>query len=240
MKCSHLLVGALTALSLGGCLSLDTTRIDAEDNRVFLPSVRGSVNLTQSKESPSQPQNGHALEFEAFKARGSDSQSLAAGQSPVILDRTIFSAPQELRNDFDFHFVDISWRWRKFFGGRSLGLETFAGLGHAWLDLTVSSTGQQASRHFSTLGPQGGVGLLWRLHPGTTLQGRIAGFVSAADGVNRATRAEVFLVKALGENVTARAGYASWVAEGHALSGISDFRLRFSGPALELQFDFSP
>jgi len=40
MKCSHLLIGALTAFSLGGCLS--TTRIDAEDNRLFLPSVRGA------------------------------------------------------------------------------------------------------------------------------------------------------------------------------------------------------
>src|SRR5437867_9385147 len=129
MKCSHLLIGALTAFSLGGCLS--TTRIDAEDNRLFLPSVRGSVNLTQSKESPSQPRDGHALEFEAFRARGGDSQSLAAGQSPVILNNTTFLAPQQLRNDFDFHFADISWRWRKFFGGRSLGLDTFAGLGYA-------------------------------------------------------------------------------------------------------------
>ena len=237
MKCSHLLVGALTAFSLGGCQS--TTRIDAEDNRLFLPSVRGSVNLTQSKESPSQPRDGHALEFEAFRARGSDSQSLAAGQSPVILNNTTFSAPQQLRNDFDFRFASASWRWRKFFAGRSLGLETFAGLGYAWLDLTVSSPSQQASQHFSTLGPQGGVGLIWRLRPGTSLQTRIAGFVSATDGVNRAARAEVFLVQALGENVTVRAGYAAWEAKGQALPDTSDFRLRFSGAALGLQFDFS-
>jgi hypothetical protein len=238
MKCSHLLVGALTAFSLGGCQS--TTRIDADDNRLFLPSVRGSVNLTRGKEAPSEPQDGHAIEFEAFRARGRDSQSLAAGQSPVILDGRTFSAPQQLRNDFDFWFGDISWRWRKFFGGRSLGLETFAGLGYAGLDLSVSSPGQQASQHFSTLGPQGGVGLIWRMHPGTTLQARIADFVSAKDGVNRATRAEVFLVKALGRNVTARAGYAGWEVKGQALTNISDFRLRFSGPALGLQFDFGP
>jgi len=193
MKCSHLLVGALTAFSLGGCLS--TTRIDAEDNHLFLPSVKGSVNLTQSKESPSQPQNGHALEFEAFRARSSDSQSLAAGQSPVILNNTTFSAPQQLRNDFDFRFASASWRWRKFFAGRSLGLETFAGLGYAWLDLTVSSPSQQASQHFSTLGPQGGVGLIWRLRPSTSLQARIAGFASATDGVNRAAAAFVSLAE---------------------------------------------
>jgi hypothetical protein len=181
------------------------------------------------------------LEFEAFRATGSDSQSLAAGQKPVILNNTTFSAPQQLRNDFDFRFAGASWRWRKFFAGRSLGLETFAGLGYAWLDLTVSSPSQQASQHFSTLGPQGGVGLIWRLRPSTTsLQARIAGFVSATDGVNRAARAEVFLVQALGENVTVRAGYAAWEAKGQALPDISDFRLRFSGAALGLQFDFSP
>jgi len=236
MKRSYLFVAALTAFSLGGCLS--TTRIDAEDNRVFLPSVRGVVNLTESKEPPSQPRDGHALEFEATRARGSDSQSLTAGQSPVILNNTTFSPPQQLRNDFDFRFASASWRWRKFFADRSLGLETFAGLGHAWLDLSVASPSQQASEHFSTLGPQGGVGLIWRLHPGTSLQGRIAGFISATDGVNRAVRGEVFLVKGLGENVTARAGYVGWEAKGHALSSVSDFRLRFSGPALGLELDF--
>lgn len=224
-------------MALCGCA---TTRIDAEDNHLFLPSVRGSVNLTQSKEAPSQPQNGHAIEFEVFRARGSDSQFLAAGQSPVMLEGKTFTGPQQLRNDFDFWFGDVSWRWRKFFRDGSLGLETFAGLGYSGLDLAVSSPGQQASQHFSTLGPQGGVGLVWRMQPGTTLQARIAGFVSAKDGVNRAARAEVFLLKALGENVTARAGYSGWEAKGQALPGISDFRLRFSGPALGLQFDFSP
>jgi len=99
---------------------------------------------------------------------------------------------------------------------------------------------QQASQHFSNLGPQGGVGLIRRLRPGTSVQARIAGFVSATDGVNRAARAEVFLVQALGENVTVRAGYAAWEAKGQALPDISDFRLRFSGAALGLQFDFSP
>jgi hypothetical protein len=238
VKRSHLLVGALTAFSLGGCQS--TTRIDAEDNRLFLPSVRASVNLTRGMEAPSEPQDGHAVEFEVFRARGSDTQSLAAGQSPVILGGKTFSAPQQLSNDFDFWFGDISWRWRKFFAGRSIGLETFAGLGYSRLDLTVASSAQQASQHFSTRGPQGGVGLLWRLQPGTTLQARIAGFVSSRDGINRAARAEVFLAKALGRNASVRAGYAGWEAKGQSLPDISDFRLRFSGPALGLEFDFSP
>jgi hypothetical protein len=236
MKDLCFIVGAVAILTLSGCVS--TTRIEAEDNRVFLPSVRGSVNLTQGKEAPSEPQNGHAIEFEAFRARGSDSQSLAAGQSPVILGGTTFSAPRQLQNDFDFHFADVSWRWRKFFGGRSVGLETLAGLGYAGLDLSVSSPTQQASQHFSNWGPQGGVGVIWRMQPGTSLQARIAAFASSRDGVNQAAWAEVFLVKTLGRNVTARAGYAGWEVKGQTLSNNSDFRLRFSGPALGLQIDF--
>src|SRR5437773_8205436 len=50
--------------------------------------------------------------------------------------------------------------------------------------------------------------------------------------------AEVFLVQVLGENVTVRAGYAAWEAKVQALPDISDFRLRFSGAALGVQFDF--
>jgi len=229
---------AAAALSLCGCVS--TTRTDAEDNRVFLPSVRASVNFKRGQEPPSEPQGGHAIELEVTSARGSDSQSLSAGQSPVILDGKTFSAPQQLKNDFDFWFGSISWRWRRFFGDRAIGLETFAGLGYSGLSLTVSSPAQQASQHFSTFGPQGGVGLIWRLHPGTSLQARIAGFVSAETGVNRAARAEAFVVKALGENVTVRAGYVGWEAKGQTLPDTSDFRLRFSGPSLGLQFDFNP
>jgi hypothetical protein len=238
VKCSYLLAAALIASSLAGCVS--TTRIEAVDNRLFVPSLRASVNLTQGTEAPSEPRSGHAIEFEVTGARGSDSQTLAAGQSPVILNGTTFPAPLELKNEFDFRFADVSWRWRKFSANRSLGFETFIGLGYAWLDLTVSSPTQQASQNFTTLGPQGGLGLIWRLQPGASLQARIAGFVSAREGVNRASRAEIFLVKALGENVTARAGYAAWEVKGQDLAGMSDFRLRFSGPSLGLQFDFSP
>lgn len=227
-------------LALAGC-GLPTSRIDAEDNRVFIPSMRTALNLSEGEESPSEPQSGHAVEFGYVKARGSDSQSLTAGQAPVVIGGQTFSAPQQLINAFDFSFVDVSWRWRKFFDGRPLGLEVLAGLGSSRLDLAVSSPTQQVSESFSTVGPQAGAGLIWRLQSGTSVQARIAGFVSASGrGVNEAVRAELSLAQVLGSNLGLRAGYASWELKGQSQDAISDFRLRFSGPSLLLEMNFRP
>jgi len=229
----------LATLALGAC-GLDTSTIDAEDNRVFLPSLRASVNLTKSGQAPSEPRDGHAIEFGMSRTRGRDSQTLAAGQSPVVLDANTFSGPQQLRNDFDFSYMDVSWRWRRFFGGRSVGLEAHAGLGHTALDLTVSSPTQHAYRHFSTFGPQAGVGVIWRMQPTTTLQARLSGFVSDEEGINRAARFECFVAQAVHPNFIVRAGYAGWEAKGGNLDLMSDIRLRFSGPVLGLELTFGP
>ena len=230
----------LAVLALGGC-SLPTTRIDAEDNRVFLPSFRAAVNLSGEMEAASQPREGHAIEFGIARARGGDRQVLGAGQSPVVIGNTSFSAPQQLRNDFDFSYAEVSWRWRKFFPNRSLGLEVLVGLGNPRLDLAVSSATQQASESFSTRGPQAGVGLIRRLNQDTSIQARVSAFVSAYDrGVNELARYEVSLTKAFHEIVTLRAGWAGWEVKGQSQDGISDFRLRFSGPTLVLELNFGP
>lgn len=237
---ARLLAGMLATLALGGCGLLPTTRIDAEDNRVFLPALRADINFGDGKQAVSEPHTGNAIEFGISKAKGSDSQSIATGQSPIILNGTTFTAPQQLRNDFDYNFANISWRWRKFFAERSLGLEVTAGAGFSSLDLTVSSPTQRASDHHFTRGPQAGVGLIWRLNPSTSLQGRVSEFISAADqGVNRMMRYELFIAKAFHENLTLRAGYAAWDVNGQGQSGMSDFQLRLSGPALALDWDFN-
>jgi len=237
---TRLLGSILATLALGGCGLLPTTQINAEDNRVFLPALRADINFGDDKQPASEPHTGHAIEFGIAKAKGSDSQSLMTGQSPIILNGTIFTAPQQLQNDFNYNFANISWRWRKFFSERSLGLEVTAGAGFSSLDLAVSSPTQRASDHLYTRGPQGGVGLVWRLNPGTSLQGRVSEFISAADqGVNRMTRYELFFAKALHENLTLRAGYAAWDVNGQNQYGMSDFQLRLSGPALALDWDFN-
>jgi hypothetical protein len=230
----RLFAGMLAALSLAGCGQL-TSRIEAEDNRVFLPAMRAALNLSEGRESPSRPQTGHAVEIGVAGMRGSDSQSLAAGDLPIVLNNTTFSAPQQLRNEFAFYFADVSWRWRKFPGERPLGLEVLAGLGYSSLGLTVSSPTQRASEHFATWGPQAGIGLIWRIEPTTSLQARAAGFLSgSSEGANQATRFELFVAKAFSENLTLRAGYAGWEVRGDDQVGTSDFRLRFSGPVLAI------
>jgi hypothetical protein len=236
---AHLLTVMLATLVLGGCGSLlPTTRIDAEDNRVFLPALRANINFGDGTQAVSEPHSGSAIEFGIAKAKGGGSQSLTAGQSPIILNGTPFSAPDQLQNDFNYNFANISWRWRKFFAERALGLEVTVGAGFSSLDLAVSSSTQRASDHFFSRGPQAGIGLIWRLNPSTSIQGRVSEFVSAANrGVNEMTRYELFYAKAFHENLTLRAGYSVWDANGQDQYGMSDFHLRASGPALALDWD---
>jgi hypothetical protein len=231
-------VAALALLIVCGCAS--TTRIEARDHRVVQPSLRASVSFAKGIESPSDPHAGHAIEFGGFRGNGDDSQSLGATQSPIILGGKSFAGPVQLTHDFRFSYADVGWRWRKFFGDGSFGIEVLAGMGYAELDLATSSPTQQASQGFHTRGAQGGFGIVWRVQPGTSVQARATEFASLRDGIGRAFRTEVVFAQALGRYVTARIGYAGWEVEGQALANSSDFRLRFSGPALGLQFDFGP
>lgn len=233
----RLFAGALATLVLGGCLS--TVPIKVEDKRVFLPAVRAAYNLDDDKQDASEPQTGRAIEFGLAKAKGGGNQYIASNQEQVILNNMLVTGPQQLRNDFDFTFANISWRSRKFFQERSMGLELFGGIGFTSLDLTVSSSTLRASGRFDTAGGQGGVGLIWRASPSTSIQGRVAVFLSAADqGVTSIGRYELFFAHALDKNLTLRAGYAGWALNGPAGSGMSDFKLRFSGPTVVLDWDF--
>lgn len=236
---SRLAAVLLSTLALGGC-GLNTTRIDAKDERVYLPSFRMGINLNDGKQAAAEPQTGHAFEIGATKARGGGDQSLAAGQTPVIFNNTTFTAPAQLRNDFDFGFGDISWRWRKFFDDRALGLEVSAGVGYASLDMTVSSTTQRATDRFFTRGPQAGIGLIWRLNQSASFQGRIGGFVSPGEyGVTNLSRYELSYAQAFLDNISLRVGYAGWDVYGQTGYNGSNMRLSFSGPVVSLNWDFN-
>ena len=234
---ASLLAALLAVSTLTGCIT--ATPIVADDPHVFLPSLRASVSLDDDTKTPADPQTGHAIEFEFVKAKGSGNQSLAAGQQPVIFNNTTFTAPQQLRNDFDFNYADISFRWRKFFRERRLGLEVSGGVGHTSLGLTVSSPTQRDSEHFGTYGPQGGVALIWRMRPSTSFHARISGFVSnSSTGISDFARYELFFSQALGDNLALRAGYAKWNVNGDDGAGKSNFRTTFSGPVLDLGLNF--
>ncbi|MBI5626025.1 MAG: hypothetical protein HY935_02305 [Nitrosomonadales bacterium] len=228
------------SIVLGGC-SVHATRIDVADHRTFLPALRAGVNLNEGKLAASELQTGHAIEAGIAKANGGNSQYLLSSQSPITLNNTTFTGPQQLRNDFDFYFADLSWRWRKFFLERSLGMETFAGIGYTSLGLKISSPSQHASERFANWGPQGGAGLIWRFSSNSCFQARIARFISPGhDGVSNIFRREAFYAKALDDNITLRAGYAAWIVEGQQnWYNNSDFQLRFEGPVLALDMNFN-
>lgn len=236
---ARLLAGAVAILSLAGCSS--TSQIEANDSHVFLPSFRVASSLDDDKQPAAEPQTGRAIELGFMKTKGSGDQSLATGQHPIILNGTTFATttPVQLKNDFDFNYVDLSFRWRKFFRERSVGIELAGGIGHTSLGLNVSSSTQHVSQHYGTYGPQGGVALIWRMRPSTSLHARVSGFVSKSDtGVSDLGRYELFLAQGLGDNLALRVGYAKWEVNGSGPVGQSDFRATFSGPILDLGLNF--
>ncbi len=233
----YLIAGLFVIFALTGCVT--TSKVVADDSHVFLPSIRVGISLEDGKQAPSEPQTGKAIEFEVVKTKGSGDQFLAPGQSPIVLNNTTFIAPQQIKNDFDFNYADVSFRWRKFFRERSVGLEVSGGFGHTSLGLNMYTPTQRASEHFATYGPQGGVAFIWRMRASTSLHARVSGFVSRSDtGISDFGRYEVFLAQALGDNLALRAGYAKWEVNGAAGMGQSDFRTIFSGPVLDIGLNF--
>lgn len=241
---SHLYAMIFATIALGGCASAEPTRINVEDGKVFLPSLRAGFNLNEDKQPASEPQTGHAIEFNFATANGGDVQSIDASQPPLTLNNTTFAGPQQIRNDFNLSFASASWRWRKFFKERSLGLEVFAGAGRLSLGLDVTSPTQSASDHFVNWGPQGGAGLIWRISPGNSLQGRVTAFFSSSDGgAGNFLRSEIYYTKSISDNLALRAGFASWEVSGqqqtYNWTNNSDFNLMFSGPLLALDINLN-
>jgi hypothetical protein len=234
-------IGLLATSGLGGCGGMPPppppSTIQASDEGVFQPGARVSVNLSRLRGEPSDPQTGHAIELGLTQGSGSSSQSL--GSNRVVWGSQTFTAPQQLRYEFDFTYVDVSYRYRHFFGeSRAFGLEALGGLGYADLDFTVRSATQRASENLSSPGLALGVGGIWRLRPTTSLQGRLTATGGGGSGISNAKRIELYLVQALGRNAALRAGYSSWEVESDRGDGVSKLELKFSGPALGVDVMF--
>ena len=83
MKSIGMACTAVALLALTGCES--TTRIEARDQSAFLPNLKASFNFGKGVDAPSRPQSGHSIEVEATRGKGSDSQTLAATDSPLAM-----------------------------------------------------------------------------------------------------------------------------------------------------------
>lgn len=239
LRIHHLLACILASTALSGC-SLTNTRIDAKDDQVFLPAFRIGMNLNDDKQPASELQSGHAFEIGMSRGNGNAAQTLTTGQDPVTFGNTTFTAPASLQHTYDLKFGDISWRMRKFFDDRALGIEVTAGFGYSMLDLSIASPTLTATDQLISRGPQAGFGLIWRLDQSSSVQARMGAFASTNNqGVNGLTRYELSYTKALLDNISLRLGYAAWDAYGQTPNYGSDFRLRATGPVFALNWDFT-
>lgn len=240
---ARLSIVLLAISACAGCAGTPSTTIAADDQHVFNPSVSAAIDLGNPGQSHSAPHSGHAIEIEAGRAKGTGPQTLASGQAPVIINNTTFNGPQQLRNDFDFYFADVSYRYRKFFGERqAIGIEATGGLGYASLGLAVSSATQHDAGRYSNTAAKGSFAVIWRAGESTSLHVRLTSFrslsaFSAGGAVTAADRFDLYLGQALGDNLSLRAGYANWSVQGSTGLG-SDFNVTFGGPMLDLGCNF--
>lgn len=233
----RLFIVTSAALILSGCIA--ATPVKTDDSQVFQPSVRVGVSLEEGMQAPAEPQTGKAIEFGLERVKGSGGQTLAAGDPSVIYSNNTFTSPQQLKVDFDINYADLSFRSRKFFREGSFGLEWSAGIGHTSMGLAVTSPTQKAAARFNNYGAQGGVGLIWRMRPSTSLHTHVSAFASgAATGIQTTGRFELFFAQGLGDNLVLRAGYATAEVNGDSGYGASDFQIRYSGPILDIGLNF--
>lgn len=235
----------LALAALAGCAGPTTSDINLTDRSSFVPSARLSVDIPPRAESPSEPHSAHGIELGLSGGSGDDTQNLAPGQRPVVFGGQTFNAPSQLSHEFDFRFVELAYRYRRFFGAGDFGIEALGGLAYADLDLTIASATQRASENLGNRGIVGGFGIIWRFRPGTSLQSRITLFGSGEnEGVTAASRFDAYVAQALGRNAALRAGFAAWnirserEADDISTSSKSPIRVRFSGPALGLDLMF--
>jgi len=234
-------LGALVGLTLAGCgtTAIPTTTIDISDRGAFQPSLRVGWNISKVPGAPSDPQSSHGIEIGAMRTSGDDTQDLATGQSPVIFGGTTFNPAQTLRHETDLTYYDVTYRFRRFFGDGSFGIEALAGLAQAILDLTVSSATQRASESLSTTGFQLGVGGIWRLRPGTSLQARYTRFGSSKYYEDTTVSSVEFsAAQALGHNLVVRGGYAYTKVYSERVDFFADIKVKLSGPTLRLELQF--
>ena len=233
----HRIAGILVTLALAGCLA--TTPIEAEDTGVVQRGVRASFNVNGGNRPASEARSGHAVELGYQDTKVSSNQPLSGTQPPVILNGRTFSGPNQLRNDFDFSLLDLSWRMREF-GGGPFGVEIFAGFWQSSLGMTVTSPAQSASRDFNNSGLQLGAGMIWRASASSSIHARGSYYFAPGDaGVKNITKYEFYYANALFRNLSLRAGYSDWKVKGFGDSGMSDFQMHFAGPSLVLDCSFN-
>lgn len=168
---------AVAAALLAGCSTQgppSPTTIVASDGNVFVPTLRVVREEPQSERDPSDMGRGGAFEFNYFHGRGSDTQQVKASDQPIKLGGMNFSGPQQVQHDFTLNWYEVNARGRIASADpdRVFGLDFLIGGAFPRLGFRVSTANQRASETFGVFGVVVGAGLVLRLRPGTTAQGR--------------------------------------------------------------------
>lgn len=236
------LSAALAAFLLAGCFGFTapppSSTIEASDSGVLVPTIRASIDI-RGQGAPSEARDGHAIEVGWSRGSGNDQQALAAGAPEVRFGGQTVTAPAQLRHEFDYRFLEVAYRFRHFFGG-NVGIEGLAGFAHANLDLAVSSGAQRATESIDSAGFTASFGVIGRLRPSTSVQGRATLFTSGSNSdVSDAQRFELSLVQSVWRHAALRAGYVFWRMDSDREdSGISPIKVKFSGPTLGFDLAF--
>jgi hypothetical protein len=210
-KTAAILAAALIGALVAGPALADHREFKVEDRSTFLPSGRLGFDIAPRVESPSVPHTGHGIEIGFTGGSGKDHQTRAAGAPTLTFAGQAFAAPSTLNYEFDFRFAEIAYRYRRFFGAGTFGIEALGGLGYAEYDLTITSAAQRANEKLSSGGLVGGFGIIWKFLPMTSLQSRITLFGSGdREGVTGAARWDAFVAQALGRHAAVRVGLTSW------------------------------
>jgi len=227
---------SVAALALvAGCTSTGTA-IETDQGGRFVPNARVSIAILK-KDSPSDPQDGTAVELGVAGVRGRSTQTLSSGQRVEIGDQN-FSGPVTLENEARATIVDGVFRWRRFTDSRVLGIELLGGLGYVNADFASTAGTQRGSEGFNSLGLVGGIGGIWRIGPSTSVQGRYSLFFTGGwFEESDVQRIDLALVQSLGRNFSVRAGYQAWAIESKHV-GRSEISARLRGPSLGFELSF--
>lgn len=231
----HLLrLGVLLAAALPClCAAGPESRIDASDQGA-IPGARLIVAVGDKAEAHAA---GRAVEIGISGFSGRRTQTLPPGANPVIWEQVAFQAPAELRNDFDFRYVDVNYRLRAVPHGGNVGFDILVGVGYGDFDLTVTSPSRSASGSLSAGTLSAGIGLVFALRPGTVIEARYSYAEFMSFELGHLERFEVGLAHAFTRNLGLRAGYAHWELDRGTTLG-PHVNMRFSGPALGLDLMF--
>jgi len=198
-------------LMLVATTSASAADLEIEDRGNFVPSARLSFDIGSWGERPSLPHTGHGIEIGISGVSGEDRQSLRAGDTPVVFGNRTFFGATELKHEFDWRFVEIAYRYRRFFRGGTFGIEALGGLGFAELEITTTSPSARANEKLNDGGLVAGFGIIWQFADTVGLQSRLTIFGSGKEeGVTAAARFDVNIAWAFARNAALRAGLVGW------------------------------